>query len=290
MSIARSQYILDMTRADVRDYLFECLSKILSSADITYVKWDFNRNLTEVGSATLPSDRQGEVYHRYVLGLYELLERLLAAFPNLLLESCSGGGGRFDAGMLYYSPQVWTSDRTEAIERIDIQYGTSLCYPVSTMGAHVAKPSAGRYTSIQTRAAVAMHGTFGYELDLTKLSAEDIEAAKLQCKDFHRYYDVIQYGDLYRLITPWQDHKRAAWSFVAEDQSEVLVTYVVLRSRPMERHYLRLEGLNPNFLYREQTSGLTLRGDTLMNAGLVIPERLHDYDARVFHFKAVFED
>ncbi len=287
MSIARSQYVLDMTRADVRDYLFDCLYTVLSSADVTYVKWDFNRNLTEVGSATLPYDRQGEVYHRYVLGLYELLERLLTAFPDLLLESCSGGGGRFDAGMLYYSPQIWTSDRTEAVERIDIQFGTSLCYPVSAMGAHVAKPSASRYTSIQTRAAVALHGTFGYELDLTKIPAEDIEAAKLQCRDFHKYYNVIQYGDLYRLITPWKDHKRAAWSFVSEDKKEVLVTYVVLRSRPMDRHYFRLAGLDPNLLYREETSGRILRGDTLMNAGLVIPEKLSDYDARTFHFEAI---
>lgn len=289
MSIARSQYVLDMTRADVRDYLFDCLNKVLSSADVTYVKWDFNRNLTEVGSATLAADRQGEVYHRYVLGLYELLERLHNAFPNLLLEHCSGGGGRFDPGMLYYAPQIWTSDRTDAVERIDIQFGTSLCYPVSTMGAHVAKPSAKRYTSIETRAAVALHGTFGYEMDLTKLTEEEIAIAKEQCKDYHKYYNVIQYGDLYRLITPWKDHSRAAWSFVSEDKRESLVTFVVLRSRPKERYYLRLAGLDPNRRYREEASGRIYGGDTLMNAGLCLHESLHDYDARIFHFIAVEE-
>ena len=287
MSIARTQYVLDMTRADVRDYLFDCLNNVLSSADVTYVKWDFNRNLTEVGSATLAADRQGEVYHRYVLGLYELLERLHNAYPNLLLEHCSGGGGRFDPGMLYYAPQIWTSDRTEAVERVDIQFGTSLCYPVSTMGAHVAKPSSKRYTSIQTRAAVALHGTFGYEMDLTKLTEEEIAIAKEQCKDYHKYYNVIQYGDLYRLITPWQDHTRAAWSFVSEDKREVLVTYIVLRSRPKERYYFRLAGLDPNRRYRDEASGRIYGGDTLMNAGLCLHESLHDYDTRTFHFLAV---
>ena len=289
MSIARSQYVLDMTRADVRDYLFDCIKKVMDSTEVTYIKWDFNRNLTEVGSATLPTDRQGEVYHRYVLGLYELLDRITTAYPNLLLEHCSGGGGRFDPAMLYYAQQIWTSDRTDSIDRIDIQYGTSLCYPVSTMGAHVAKTSSKRYVSLETRGAVALHGTFGYEVDLTNYTPEDIEIAKAQCKDYHKYYNVIQYGDLYRLISPWKDRKKTAWSFVSEDKREALVTYVVLSARPMDRYYLRLAGLDPKLRYREEATGRILSGDTLMNAGICIPESLWDFDSRVMHFVAVDE-
>ena len=290
MSIARTQYVLDMSRPDVRDYLFDCIDNILSSTDVTYIKWDFNRNLTEVSSALLPAERQGEAYHRYVLGLYELLERLLRAHPDLLLESCSGGGGRFDAGIMYYSPQAWTSDQTDAIERVDIQYGTSLCYPVSTMGAHVAKTpnrSTQRVIPLATRGAIALHGTFGYEVDLTKCTEEEIEMAKEQCKAYHKFYDLIQYGDLYRLISPWRDRTVTAWSFVSEDKHEVMATYVVLRSRPKTRHYLRLAGLDPNLRYQNMETGQILAGDTLMNAGICFPEELKDYDSRILHFKAV---
>jgi alpha-galactosidase len=175
MSIARHQYVLDMARADVRDYLFDCIKKVMDSANIAYIKWDFNRSLTEVGSATVGAERQSEVFHRYVLGLYELLERLLTAYPHLLLEGCASGGGRFDPAWLYYSPQFWTSDDTDAIERLEIQYGTSMCYPTSAVGAHVSacpNHQTARISPLKTRGNVAMAGTFGYELDLTKLTDE----------------------------------------------------------------------------------------------------------------------
>ncbi len=288
MTIARSQYVLDMSRADVRDYLFDCFRQVLDSTDVTYVKWDCNRNLTEVYSALLTAERQGEAYHRYVLGVYDLMERLVSTYPNLLLENCSGGGGRFDAGMLYYSPQIWTSDQTDAIERVDIQYGTSMCYPVSTMGAHVAQTHS-RQVPFHTRGVVAMSGSFGYETDLTKLTPDEIAAAKEQCKLYHRYYDVIHYGDLYRLISPWQDRTRAAWSFVSEDRREVLVNYVVLRRRPKERYYLRLAGLDPALRYRDEETGRVLAGDTLMNAGLCFTQDFKDYDSCMIHLKAVEE-
>ena len=290
MSIGRHQYVLDMSRPDVRDYLFDCLKKILDNANIAYIKWDFNRNLTEVGSALLGADRQQEVFHRYVLGLYELLERLVSSYPDLLLEGCAGGGGRFDPAWLYYAPQIWTSDDTDATERLDIQYGTSMCYPVSAMGAHVSvcpNHQTRRTSPFQTRANVAMSGTFGYELDLTKLTDEEKEQVKQQCKDYHKYYDIIHYGDLYRLISPWQKRTRCAWSFVSPDKREALVTYVVIRSDVTERYYLRLCGLDPNLLYKNEETGQILSGAALMNAGVCIQGHLRDLDSRVLHFVAV---
>lgn len=290
MSIARYQYVLDMSRADVRDYLFDCMKQVLDSANIAYVKWDFNRNLTEVGSALLEAGRQQEVFHRYVLGLYELLERLLTAYPDLLLEGCASGGGRFDPAMLYYSPQIWTSDDTDAIERLDIQYGTSLCYPASTMGAHVSacpNHQLKRTTPLETRGAVAMAGTFGYELDLGRLTDEEKETVRRQCADYHRYYEVIHNGDLYRLISPWKDRTRCAWSFVSPDRREALVTYVVIRGGIYERHYLRLAGLNPALRYRVESTGQVLSGAALMNAGLCITDDLRDFTSRIIHLTAV---
>ena len=290
MSIARHQYVLDMSRADVRDYLFGCMKQVLDHANIAYVKWDFNRSLTEVGSALLEAGRQQEVFHRYVLGLYELLERLLTAYPDLLLEGCASGGGRFDPAMLYYSPQIWTSDDTDAIERLDIQYGTSLCYPVSSMGAHVSacpNHQVRRTTPLKTRGDVALSGTFGYELDLGKLTDEEKEEVRRQCADYHKYYNVIHNGDLYRLISPWKDRARCAWSFVSPDRREALVTYVVMRGGVYERHYLRLCGLDPTLRYRVESSGQVLSGAALMNAGLCIPENLRDFTSRIIHLKAV---
>ena len=290
MSIGRYQYVLDMSRADVRDYLFDSIKAVMESANIAYIKWDFNRNLTEVGSALLGADRQQEVFHRYVLGLYELLERVHNAYPDLLLEGCAGGGGRFDPAWLYYAPQIWTSDDTDATERLDIQYGTSLCYPVSTMGAHVSvcpNHQTHRTSPFETRGNIALCGTFGYELDLTKLTDAEKELVKQQCRDYHKYYDLIHYGDLYRLISPWKHRTRSAWSFVSPDKREVLVTYVVIRSGIRERYYFRLAGLNPDLLYRDEESGQILSGATLMNAGLCIRGQLRDLESRVFHFVAV---
>lgn len=253
-SIGRNQYVLDMSRKDVRDNIFDQMYKILSSANIEYVKWDFNRNLTEVGSELLPPDRQSEVAHRYMLGVYELLERLLAAFPHLLLEGCSGGGGRFDAGMLYYSPQIWTSDDTDAIERLEIQYGTSIVYPPSAMSAHVSacpNHQTKRTSPFKTRGDVAMAGAFGYELDLTKLNDEERGLVRRQVADYHRYYDVIQNGDYYRLINPTESKgdmtSAAAWESVSSDKREVLLTYVVIRTQPSMSRYIRSQDERPHY-------------------------------------------
>ena len=216
-SISRYQYVLDMSRKDVCDYIFNCIKNVLDNANIAYIKWDFNRSFTEVGSALLEQNRQQEVFHRYVLGLYGLLERLLSEYLQLLLEGCASGGGRFDPAWLYYSPQIWASDNTDTIERLEIKYGTSMCYPASSMGAHVSacpNHQVGRSTSLETRGNVAMAGTFGYELDLTKLTDEEKETIRKQCADYHKYYDVIHNGDLYRLISPWEDRTRSAWMYV----------------------------------------------------------------------------
>lgn len=292
-SIGRRQYVLDMSRKDVRDNIFDQMYAVLSSANIEYVKWDFNRNLTEVGSALLPPERQGEVAHRYMLGVYELLERLLTAFPKLLLEGCSGGGGRFDAGMLYYSPQIWTSDDTDAIERLEIQYGTSIVYPTSSMSAHVsASPNhqTGRPSSFKTRGDVAMAGAFGYELDLTKLTDEERELVRKQVADYHKYYDLIQNGDYYRLINPTEDVKNitsaAAWESVSADKKEVLLTYVVMRTHVSVSRYIRLRGLDPNTIYVDEATGRKYSGALLMNAGLNLTSSWKDGESRVWHFIA----
>lgn len=291
MSIARHQYVLDMSRADVRDYLFDCIKKVMDSANIAYIKWDFNRSLTEVGSGLLAPEHQQETAHRYVLGLYELLERITSAYPDLLLEGCASGGGRFDPAWLYYSPQYWTSDDTDAIERLDIQYGTSMCYPTSAVGAHVSEcpnHQVKRNTPFETRGDVAMAGTFGYELDITALTDEEKELVRRQCADYHKYYDVIHYGDLYRLISPFEGGRtRCAWSYVSADKREALLTYVVIRGGVYERFYLRLAGLDPNRMYRNEMTGQVLSGATWMNAGICIHEKLRDYTSRVYHFVAV---
>ncbi|MBO6053610.1 MAG: alpha-galactosidase [Clostridia bacterium] len=275
-SVARSQYVLDMTRPDVRDYLFETISRVLSSANIEYVKWDFNRNLTEAASADLPPERQGEILHRYVLGLYDLLDRITAAYPHLLLEGCSSGGGRFDPAMLYYAPQYWTSDDTDAMERLDIQLGTTMVYPCSSMSCHVsASPNhqTRRETSFETRGHVAMGGAFGYELDLTTLTDEEKALIRKQVADYHRYYALINRGDFYRLILPadsvnGKTGRCAAWMTVSEDRAEALVTFVVIRASIHPVYFLRLEGLDPAAKYREEASGAVYGGAMLMNAGI----------------------
>lgn len=217
---ARDQLILDMSRADVREYLYSRLSEIFTNVPISYIKWDMNRNMTEIGSALSSPERQSETAHRYILGLYELMERLTSEFPHILFESCSGGGGRFDPGMLYYMPQTWTSDDTDGVERLKIQYGTSIVYPVSTMGAHVsAVPNhqVGRKTSLEFRGDVAMSGNFGYELDLTTFTPEEVEIAKAQIASYKEIRGLVQQGDLYRLLSPFEGNE-TSWMFVSEDR------------------------------------------------------------------------
>lgn len=289
-SIARTQYVLDMTRKEVQDYLFDTISGILSSANIAYVKWDFNRNLTEVASAALPAERRKETFHRYVLGLYSLLERLTSAFPHILFEGCSGGGGRFDPAMLYYSPQIWTSDDTDAIERCRIQYGTSMVYPPSSISAHVsAVPNhqTGRITSFETRGNIAMAGAFGYELDLTKLTVEEKELVKKQVAQYHAYAPLVQDGDFYRLVSPFEDEKCCAWMSVSADKSEALVTFAVRRTTVHFTSYLRLAGLDPNRMYQDDFTGAIRSGAVLMNAGINLSKKWGDGESVLIHLKAV---
>lgn len=290
-TIGRNQYILDMTREDVRDYLFSIMADTLSSANIEYVKWDYNRHLTEVGSSILPAHRRQEVFHRYVLGLYELLDRLTTAFPHVLLEGCASGGGRFDPAMLYYSPQYWTSDDTDAIERLDIQLGTSIVYPASTMSCHVsASPNhqTFRETSFKTRGDVAMGGAFGYELDLTLLSDEEKEMIKKQVADYHKYYHLVNHGEMYRLILPTDTvngkcGKCAAWMYVAEDRSEALATFVVIRTSIHPVYFLKMKGLDPDAVYVDEATGKEYHGDTLMRAGMNLTKDYKDGESVVIH-------
>lgn len=289
-SLARTQYVLDMTRQDVRDYLFAEMSKVIGSANIAYIKWDCNRRISEAASLQLPAARQGEFFHRYVLGVYDLMNRITTAFPHILLENCSAGGGRFDAGMLYYSPQIWTSDNTDPIERLPIQFGTSLCYPVASMGAHV---SANPRASLQTKANVAMCGTFGYELDPRKLTAEEKEQVKQQVADYHKYYDLIHFGDFYRVTSPTENRFWCDWEFVSPDKSEMLFTRVIMR-RP-ENHFMPqcFVGLDPDRIYVDEATGERYSGALLMHAGLDLSPELSgsytypsDGDSLVKHFVA----
>ena len=272
-SIARHQYVLDVSRADVRENIIDQIFGVLGKYPIDYVKWDFNRNLSEAGSALIPAERSGEFFHRFVLGTYELQNRLVSEYPDLLLENCSGGGGRFDPGMLFYSPQIWTSDNTDPIERLSIQFGTSLCYPASAMGAHV---SACDRTGYRTKGDVALWGTFGYELDPNKLSLDDREIVKEQVREYHMYYDLIRDGSLYRLICPWDNAFVCAWSFVSRDRREALVTLVRMRREDDKLLHLKLQGLDPDAFYTVEETGERYSGALLMYAGLEMTYRAWD--------------
>lgn len=284
----RQQLVLDFSREDVRTYIFDRMCEILESANIEYVKWDANRHLTDVWSAKLPADRQGEVFHRYILGLYDFLEKLTQRFPNLLIEGCSGGGGRFDAGMMYYHPQIWCSDDTDAIERLDIQYGTSFGYPISTVGSHVSvcpNHQTGRSVSMKTRGIVAMAGTFGYELDITRLSQEEKDMVKIQVEEFKKYYSLIQQGDYYRLTDDGRKSPYVAWEFAAEDGTEVLLNVVTLRVRAYAMPYtVRIKGLKPEAVYEVEGTGEKYLGAALMNGGYLLPAIWDDYQSMQVHF------
>lgn len=281
----RHQLVLDFSREDVREYIFRQMCQVLDEVEVDYLKWDFNRSICDVYSAKLPASRQGETMHRYVLGLYEFLEKLGKRYPNMLLEGCSGGGGRFDAGMLYYSPQIWCSDDTDAIERLKIQYGTSFSYPISTMGAHVSacpNHQTGRTTPLDTRATVAMAGTFGYELDPMKLSEEEKEQIRGQIETFKGYYDLIQDGKYYRLSAPKSDSGYCVWEFAAEDGSEALVSIVAERIHPNSAPlYVKLRGLAEDKYY--VLDGERYLGAALMNAGICIPKADYEYQSMNLH-------
>ncbi len=286
----RSQLVLDFSRAEVRDHIYEALRPVLSCPGLSYVKWDMNRSLTEVWSAALPPERQGEVYHRFVLGVYDLLERVRRDFPHLLVEGCCGGGGRFDGGMLYHTPQIWCSDNTDAVDRLRIQYGTSFCYPPCTMGAHVSKvpnEQTGRTVSLDTRGIVAMSGAFGYEMDLGELDGEEKEQVKEQTAFYMEHFELIQQGDHYRLSDPFQDGPYTAWAHVSPDGREALVCVVtgcVHAAAPFRA--LRLKGLDPRASYRVNGGEERWPGDVLMAAGYPLPMSMGDYRSMRLYLEA----
>lgn len=292
-SEGRNQLILDLSRKEVCDYIIEAVSTVLASAPISYVKWDMNRHMTEVGSAALPPARQRETAHRYMLGLYRVLEEITDGFPEILFESCSGGGGRFDPGMLYYMPQTWTSDNTDAVSRLKIQYGTSLVYPPITMGSHVsAVPNhqVHRVTSLAMRGNVAMSGNFGYELDLTKLSIEERKEVQKQVCFYKEIRHIIQFGKFYRLLSPFAGNE-TAWLFVSDDRTEAVVGYYKVLAQPNAPFIsLRFKGLNSEYLYQHIETGRVYGGDELMFAGIAIPMLKGDYTSLLWRFKKVEEE
>jgi len=270
----RFQYVLDFSRKEVVDLIYDRMYAILSSAPVSYIKCDMNRSITECFSRAWPARQQGEIYHRYILGVYDLFERLNRAFPELLIESCSSGGGRFDPGMLHYAPQGWTSDDTDAHERVLIQYGTSLCYPVSSMGSHVSvvpNHQTNRMTPLFTRANVAYFGTFGYELDLNDLTDEEREEVKAQIAFMKKYRDVIQFGSFHRLRSPFEGNI-GIWQVVSEDKCTSIVGVYKSLTHPITNFdRIALQGLCPDTEYTVDGKG-SYFGDELMHAGLVISD------------------
>lgn len=276
---SRYQLVLDMSNPEVVDYLYGVMSAILRENHIEYVKWDMNRSISDWYTATLSRGRQMEMPHRYVLGLYELLEKLTSEFPDVLFEGCSGGGGRFDAGMMYYCPQIWCSDDTDAHERTFIQYGTSFFYPTSTVGSHVsAVPNhqTGRITSIETRGVVAMAGSFGYELDLNQLSEEEKTVVAKQVTHYKEYQSLIYNGDYYRLANPFEDGM-SAWSWISEDKKTILVQGVLFRAKPnVLRKTLRLMGLEAKKNYKIAGTEEMYTGVALMSGGVLLQRAVGD--------------
>ncbi len=273
----RNQLVLDFSREEVRNYVFQEICKVLDCGKVDYVKWDMNRSLSDIYSTErLP----GTVLYDYMLGVYDFLEKLIKRYPDLLLEGCSGGGGRFDAGMLYYAPQIWCSDNTDAVDRIKIQYGTSFFYPISTVGSHVsAVPNhqTGRVTSLQTRGIVAMAGTFGYELDPDKISKEEREEIKGQIITYKKYASLIQTGEYYRLSNPFSD-PYAAWMFVSKDKKHILLNIVVTEIHGnMEVSFVKLKGLQTGAFYCDTATGKVYQADALMAAGIPIPFELGEF-------------
>ncbi len=291
MTRSRHQLNLDITRKEVRDYVMKQIFNVLDSCGADYVKWDMNRSVANVYSSALPAERQGEVFHRYVLGVYEMMEQLVTRYPDLLFENCCGGGGRFDAGMLYYSPQIWCSDNTDAIDRLKIQYGTSFGYPISTMGSHVSvcpNHQTGRNTPFETRAIVAGAGTFGYELDLEHLTPEEKELAKKQILEYKEKEHLVQTGDYYRLSNPFKNHDYVIWQFVSKDKKETLVEGVQLRNEANPHiHLVYLEGLEPKEHYKDVETGMVYTGAALMKAGIPLPVGMGDYQPIKYRFLMV---
>ena len=287
-TLCRAQYVLDLSNPEAADYAYESVAKILRSAPIYYVKWDMNRQLCDMGSTYLDKDSQQELFHRYVLAVYNMQERLVTEFPDLLLENCSGGGARFDPGMLYYSPQIWCSDDTDAIERLEIQEGTALIYPLSTIGAHVSvcpNHAVGRNTPFETRGDVALAGTFGYELDITKLSDEEKDIVRNQTKQYHKYNSLVRDGDYYRIASFSENGYCDCYMVVSKDKSEALMTFVQVRGIPNSRsRKIKLQGLDENAVYAIEGTEEEYSGEMLMKGGLLVGGLWGDSISRLYHF------
>ena len=292
----RQQYTLDFSRPEVVDGIWQQLDAILQSCPLKYLKWDMNRSLAQVYSAALPAKRQGEVYHRYVLGVYELQRRLTEKYPHLLLENCAGGGARFDCGMLYYSPQIWCSDNTDARSRLIIQYGTSLFYPGCVMGAHfstVPNHCTGHISTVEARMAAALTGTFGFELDLTKYTEEELAQLRSFVAWYRTHGALLRGGELHRLVNPDANGLGAAWMLAAKDGSEAAVFAVgaaltgshgtsSLNARPR----LVLAGLDPAAQYRDEENN-TYAGAQLLTTGLELPGGYGQMPAKIWYLKKV---
>ena len=297
----RNQFVLDYSRPEVVDEIFERLSAVIEEAQLDYIKWDMNRPLTDVFSAAWPADQQGEIFHRYVLGVYNLYERLTNRYPSLLFESCSSGGGRFDPGMIYYAPQAWTSDDSDAIERLKIQYGTSLLYPLSSMGAHVSivpNHQTNRLTPLKTRGNVAFFGSFGYELDLNQLNPEELAEVREQIAFYKHHRELIHNGTFYRLQSPFKEDGQTAWMLVSQDQNTALLgTFKALNQVNRSHQRLQLKGLAADKVYRLE--GRAYTGAELMRVGLVTTDASsgqlledseqkpsYDFDSKLWLFEA----
>lgn len=300
-SHGRYQYVLDFSRKEIVDHIYNMMAKILSEAKVSYIKWDMNRSITECFSKALPADRQGEVFHRYILGVYDLYERLTSTFPEVLFESCASGGGRFDPGMLYYAPQGWASDDSDAVERLKIQYGTSFCYPISSIGSHVSvipNHQVYRNTPLHTRANVAYFGTFGYELDLNKLTEDEIDEVKKQINFMKKYRSTLQFGTFYRLKSPFEGNE-TVWMVVSEDKKTAIVGwYRTLNVVNDAYRRVQLKGLNPDYLYKNALNETENYGDELMSLGLITTDvtagevpsdkkPCTDFESRIYVLEAV---
>lgn len=279
---SRCQLVLDLSKKEVCDYIIKSISDVVDSLDINYIKWDFNRNITETYNKQLA--------HKYVLGLYYVLEQITQKYPHIMIEGCSGGGGRFDPAILYYCPQIWTSDDSDAIERLFIQYGTSLVYPPTTMVGHVSitpNHQTGRVTPFSTRGIVAMSANFGYELNINALSKEERKMIKEQTHTYQNVKKVLYNSDFYRLRSPYQG-KDCAWSFVSKDKKEVYVMYVrILNSATNELDWLLLKGLDPNKHYMEVNTKEIFTGSELESVGLLLPRHPRDFNGLMYHFKEI---
>ncbi len=290
-SRSRHQLCLDLSRPDVCEYIISSVNAILDAGGVDYVKWDYNRYVCDVYSAYYPSDRQGEIYHRYILGLYKILDGIIKTHPDILFEGCSGGGGRFDGAMLTYFPQIWCSDNTDAPSRLVIQYGTSFAYPVSTMGAHVSacpNKKTKRTVSLKTRAITAMHGTFGYELDPAKMTEEEMAECAEYTELYRKHQALIFGGDYYRLSSPYDDSIFSAWAFVTKDKSQALVCAVTQDISILDKNcYIRVRGLDKDAFYKIEQTGQTLSGAALSNVGILLPHTQPQYSAFVFELNRI---